>query len=263
MNPTQDPAHHVLARDAGKPYLMLLHGVMSSRVQWMDNVEALKAVCNPVLVELLGHGQSPAPTDPARYTPQAYAAYFDALREDLGATDWFVCDQSFSAGLTMRYSLLHPQRVRGQIFTNSVSAFMAPDTPERLAERAEGIARLRRLGREALPDQRFFPRAKGRLPDAVYEAMLADALRIDPEALALCNEVTVPGLSMRDEFHRITVPTLLINGAWEKAFQPVAQKAGELMPAMRRVDLDGGHTINAENPVGFNQAVIDFIRSLA
>ena len=89
--------------------------------------------------------------------------------------------------------------------------------------------------------------------------MLADAGRIDSNALALGTEMTVPGLSMRDQFHRTAVPTLLVNGAWEKAFQPVAQFAGEQLPAMQRVDLDGGHTINAENPAGFNRAVCEFV----
>ena len=112
-----------------------------------------------------------------------------------------------------------------------------------------------------MPDQRFFPCSKGRLLDAVYVAMLADAYRIDPNALALGTEMTVPGLSVRDDFHRTAVPTLLVNGAWEKAFQPVAQFAGEQLPTMERVDLDGGHTINAENPAGFNRAVSEFLRA--
>ena len=51
MNPSQEPSFEVHDR-GDKPYLMLLHGVMSSRAQWMDNVEALKAVCNPVVVDV-------------------------------------------------------------------------------------------------------------------------------------------------------------------------------------------------------------------
>lgn len=261
MDTARDP--HVEVLDRGdKPYLMLLHGVMSSRVQWMDNVDDLKKVCNPVVVELLGHGLSPSPADPACYTPQGYIAFFERLRESLGIADWFVCGQSFSAGLTMRYCLTHPQRIRGQLFTNSVSAFAMPDTAERRAERAASIATLRRDGREALPSQRFFPR-QGRLRDEVYQAMLADALRIDPQGLALGMEMTVPGLSVRDDFHRTRVPTLCINGSWEKAFQPVADLAGKLLPTMQRVDLDGGHSVNAENAAGFNRAVADFIQARA
>lgn len=260
MNPATDPAYQVHAREA-KPYLLLLHGVMSSRVQWQDNLEPLKAVCNPVTVELLGHGLSPAPTDPALYTVPAYVGFFERLRESLGVPDWFICGQSFSAGLTMRYALMHPERVRGQVFTNSVSGFAPPDTPERRADRAASVANLRARGREALPEMRYFPK-QGRLPQPVFDAMLADAWRMDPEALALSMEVTVAGLSVRDDFQHTRVPTLLVNGVWEKAFQRVAQFAGQQLPAMRRVDIDGGHTINAENAEGFNRAVAGFITSL-
>lgn len=241
-----------------KPWLMLLHGVMSGRAQWLPNLEGLKPSVNLVLVELLGHGRSPSPADPACYSPQAYVACFESLRESLGLDHWFVCGQSFSAGLTMRYSLMFPQRVRGQVFTNSVSAFAPPDTPERLAERARSVAELRAGGRDALPGMRYFPR-QGRLPDAVFAAMLEDAKLIDPQGLALGMEHTVPELSMRGEFHRTEVPTLLVNGAWEKAFQPVADLAGQLLSSLERVDLDGGHSVNAENPTGFNRAIQAFL----
>lgn len=261
MTQPQGPFYEVL--DSGdKPYLMLLHGVMSSRSQWLANVEELKAFTNPVLVELLGHGRSPSPADPARYSPQAYVAFFDELREELGVENWFVCGQSFSAGLTMRYSLTYPHRVKGQIFTNSVSALAPADTPQRRAERLRSIATLRESGRAALTSMRYFPR-QGRLPDAVFDEILADAYLIDPLGLALGMEYTVPCLSVRDQFHRTEVPTLLVNGAWEKVFQPVAELAAKLLPALKRVDLDGGHSINAENPAGFNRAVIEFVGARA
>ncbi len=259
MNPKQDPWYQVLDR-GDKPYLLLLHGVMSSRAQWLLNLAGLKAVVNPVVVELLAHGDSPSPADGACYTPSAYVAFFERLREDLGADDWYVCGQSFSAGLTMRYSLTHPRRVKGQIFTNSVSAFLPAPTPERAAQRLQSIAALRSQGAAALPGMPYFPQ-QGRLPDAVFQPMLADAYRIDPQGLALSWENTIEGLSVREDFHRTEVPTLLVNGTWEKAFQPVAELAGQMLPALQRADLPGGHSINAENPEGFNQAVAAFVRA--
>ncbi len=257
MTDLQQPYYQVLDR-GDKPYLLLLHGVMSSRSQWLANVEELKRYTNPVLVELLGHGRSPSPLDASCYSPLAYVDFFDQLRRQLGVEHWFICGQSFSAGLTMRYSLTHPSRVKGQIFTNSVSALARADTRERQAERMGTVATLRNSGRDALMNMRYFPR-KGRLPDAVFDAMIADIDLLDPAGLAMSMEHTVPELSVREIFHRTEVPTLLINGAWEKVFQPVAVLAGELLPALRRVDLDGGHSINAENAAGFNQAVVDFV----
>lgn len=41
------------------------------------------------------------------------------------------------------------------------------------------------------------------------------------------------------------------------------QDLQQLLPSLQRVDLDAGHTIHAENPTGFNRAVIAFMRSLA
>lgn len=254
------PFYQVLDR-GNKPYLMLLHGVMSSRAQWRANLDGLRDTANVVLVELLGHGRSPSPADPAAYRAQQYTAFFDALRADLGVESWFVCGQSFSAGLTMRYALDFPDRVRGQIFTNSVSGLAPPETAERRDERIRTVAALRESGRAALKAMRYYPR-KGRLPDVVFDAMLADAELMDPLGMAWSMEITVPDLSMRDVFHQTQVPTLLVNGAWEKVFQPVADLAQRLLPSLQRVDVEGGHSVNAENPQGFNRAVVDFVRSV-
>lgn len=231
---------------------------MSGRAQWLANLDGLTSGANLVVVELLGHGRSPSPADPACYSALAYVEYFEKLRRQLGIEDWFVCGQSFSAGLTMRYSLMVPQCVSGQIFTNSVSGLAAADTEERRAERVRSVAALRAGGPEVVQTMRYFPR-QGRLSDEVFAAMLEDAKLIDPLGLALGFEVTVPELSMREHFHRTQVPTLLVNGAWEKVFQPVADLAGQLLPSLQRIDLDGGHSINAENPAGFNRAVLAFM----
>ncbi|HAK53756.1 MAG TPA: hypothetical protein DCM54_17900, partial [Gammaproteobacteria bacterium] len=76
------------------PYMLMVHGMLSSRAQWMLNVDALKEVCCPVVVELWGHARSPAPNDPSRYRPKYYLEQFEALRQELGAEQWLLCGQS-------------------------------------------------------------------------------------------------------------------------------------------------------------------------
>src|SRR5271170_4917873 len=105
--------------DGGKPYLLLVHGLLSSRAQWRPNLRALSAVSTPVVVELLGHGRSSSPAASEAYSVAAYVRRFEALRERLGVERWFICGQSFGAGLTIRYALEHPERIVGQIFTNT------------------------------------------------------------------------------------------------------------------------------------------------
>src|SRR6059058_4727521 len=105
--------------DGTGPYMLMVHGFLSSRAQWGPNLTALAPVTRPVVLELWGHGRSPAPTDPPRYHPDAYIEAFDQLRTQLGVERWFLCGQSFGAALTLRYALTHPDRVMAQVFTNS------------------------------------------------------------------------------------------------------------------------------------------------
>ena len=113
---------HYDVHEGDGPFLLLVHGILSSRAQWQPNLPALARVTRPVVVELWGHGRSPTPEDASVYHPDAYVAAFDALRERLGASRWLVCGQSLGATLTLRYALDHPERVLTQVFTNSTSA---------------------------------------------------------------------------------------------------------------------------------------------
>jgi len=108
------------------PVLLLLHGFLSSRAQWIPNIKNLCEFCRPVTAELWGHGSSPAPGEAKYYKAAGYSEAFETLRKEIGVGSWFVCGQSFSAGLIANYSLQHPEVVRGQILTNSLSAFSPP-----------------------------------------------------------------------------------------------------------------------------------------
>ena len=65
----------------------------------------------PVLFDLWGHGEAPCPEDERYYTVEAIIGEFERARAELGAERVLLCGQSLGAGLTLRYSILHPQRV--------------------------------------------------------------------------------------------------------------------------------------------------------
>lgn len=250
---------HVDVHAGDGPPLLMLHGFLSSRAQWAPNLGALQTVATPVVVELLGHGRSKSPTDPAAYSVQAYVSAFEALRDRLGTERWFVLGQSFGAGLTIRYALTHPQRVIGQVFTNSISGLSPPPEgdPAIRRERARAIASGGRAALQAMP---LYPRMTKRWPPAVSQALVDDAALASPEGVAMTIAHTVQGLSVLADLARISVPSLLVNGAREAAFQPMRDRAAADIAGLEVVDLDGGHSINLDQPQAFNAAVADFIR---
>ena len=162
--------------DAGNgPHVLLLHGFLSSRAQWRPNLAGLTPFCRPVVVELLGHGRSPAPEDPQAYTIDNYLAAFEAIRRKVGAESWFVCGQSFGAGLVIQYALRHPKRVPGLIFTNSLSAMTPKGNPDREAQQQQRIDAIKAGGREGLESIRIHPRHAKRLPEDAKRELVADA----------------------------------------------------------------------------------------
>ena len=243
------------------PHMLFIHGFLSSRAQWQPNVGALADVCQPVLLELYGHGRSPSPEAAARYSAEGYAAAIDGIRAELGIESWFVCGYSLGAAISIRYALSFPERVRGHIFTNSASAFAEPRLTASWRDNArEAAARVRQGGKGALERMAVHPRHAKRLPQTVYDVLLADADLIDPEGIAKALEHTLPTASVRAELENNTQPALLVCGRFEKRFAAHRAFAKETMPALAIVDVDSGHAVNMSAAAAFNDAVAAFVR---
>lgn len=242
------------------PFLLLVHGMLSSRAQWLPNLKALSARCRPVVVELFGHGRSRTPDDPALYTPSHYVAQFESIRVALAAESWFICGQSLGAALTLRYALDRPECVIAQVFTNSNSALAEQGWAERVRPVMEAQARrLEAEGRQLLDHHPLNPTRSRRLPPAARRALAADCALHTPLGIAYTGLYTVPDSPVRLRISENTVPTLLVVGEREGRFAAHRRFAEQAMPRLQVVGLDAGHAVNLEAPAEFNAAVTAFL----
>lgn len=240
-------AVHEAGHPGGVPTL-LIHGFMSSRHQWDPNLGGLGTRLRLVMVELPGHGDSPPPEDLVACEPAAIVAEFEAVRERLGVDRWWVIGQSFGGAFATRYALDRPDRVAGLVITNSRATFgVGADDDE---ERGRVPSDVRRMPFHPIHAKRFPPDLKERMV-ALADTIPAEALR----HLALA----APTWRSGHRLGELAMPMLVVNGVWEKAFQPNADQVREQHPEIEVVDLEGGHSINVEAPEGFDHAVLDFI----
>ena len=254
------PQLHFEEHEGRGPHLLLLHGFLMSRAQWRLNLADLASFCRPVVVELWGHGKSPAPEEPALYHPDAYVAQFETIRESLGIERWWLCGYSLGAGLTIRYALTHPQRIVGHIFTNSTSGFADVAQTDAWRNSAPDAAqKIESGGIDAIERMPVHPRHAKRLPADLYDALMVDAAALDPRGIANTLRYTNPNASVRVRVAENSVSALLICGREETRFAPHREFARAEMPKLSIVDLAVGHGVNMEDAPGFNRAVREFI----
>ncbi len=249
------------------PVALLVHGVLGSRSYWDDNLAALSQVCRPVVVELWGHGASPAPNDPSKYDPLAYVAEFEKIRvavagetscERPGAI--WVIGQSMGAALTLHYALARPENLIGIVLTNSASAFSDPDTwDERTKtitkDRAESVET---NGLEVLRDSWLNPGRSKRISPHIRKKLDQEFSEHSTDGLIRSFRITNPQLPLGDRLAEISVPALLTNGVQEKRFQPLLSQARKI-PGLEIVDLPASHAVNAHAPDSWNATVTAFI----
>jgi pimeloyl-ACP methyl ester carboxylesterase len=234
------------------PTLLLLHGFLSSNLQWSPNRAGLNRHFRLVMVELWGHGKSPAPRKPEFYRVEHYVTELERIRLQVGAERWLVCGQSFGAGIAIRYAVAHPDTVRGLILTNSRSALNDVSGD---AAKLGGLADWEAIDSRRLP---FHPCHAKRFPADLKARMGAAADGVPGYALWQATSTTASELSCRKVAAELQVPTLLVNGRYEKTFQPDRDFAAATIPDIEIVDLDAGHSVNIEAQAGFDDALIQF-----
>ncbi len=235
--------------DPGGEPALFIHGFMSSNAQWDLNIDRLGRRLRLLLVELPGHGRSPGPDDIEAYGRAAVLGQLEQLREDLALDSVWLVGHSLGGAVAAQYALAHSDRVKGLVITNSRAMF---GLPRRSREPAPPASLEER---RALPTHPIHAR---RFPAAVKAKMVDAADQMPAHAIAHLGS-NAHGWSSKDDLERIAVPTLLVNGIWEKAFQKSVPVARLAMPDLEVVDLDGGHSINVEQPEAFDRAVMSFI----
>jgi 2-succinyl-6-hydroxy-2,4-cyclohexadiene-1-carboxylate synthase len=244
--------------ESGLPPLLLVHGLLSSRLHWRPNSE-LSRHFRLVTVDLPGHGTSPPPRSAHDARPETIVRALDRVRDELGITRWYICGQSFGAGLTLRYALDYAERCIAHVFTNA-NAALRRDWPQDAQEAHRQLVRaIEQRGHDAIRRMPYHPAHARRFPAEIRDLLSHAADAVDAPGFALLQEEAIPRLSSASRLADLRIPTLLINGQKEKRFQPTRDWLRNTHPEIPVVDLGGGHSINIECPDDFNTALTSFL----
>ncbi|HEV2058609.1 MAG TPA: alpha/beta fold hydrolase [Solirubrobacteraceae bacterium] len=193
----------------GTRTVVLIHGLLLSQRMHEPLARALAARGNHVLtIDLLGHGRSDRPAEPARYSTSLFAAQVVALLDHLAIDESVVLGTSLGANTALEVCHHAPDRVRGMIvempvLDQALIACLVAFGPLLIAlSVAQPVARLVALAARAIP-RRGLP---------FYADIALETVRQDPRPSGAVLRGLFFGRTAppEDERRAMLAPTLVI-----------------------------------------------------
>jgi 2-succinyl-6-hydroxy-2,4-cyclohexadiene-1-carboxylate synthase len=250
--------YHVRVTGTGEP-LVLLHGFSGSSENWATITKSLETCYQLIAPDLLGHGQTDAPLDPARYGIDNAARDLSALCQRLGLDSAHWLGYSMGGRLALYLALTYPQAVRTLTLESASPGLASPEartervrSDEALAERSErdGIESFTAYW-ESIP---LFASQSGDVRAALRP------VRLKNNPLGLANSLRGMGTgaqpSLWDRLPELAMPVSLIAGELDTKFAATARQMHAAIPQSNLAIIPGaGHTAHQEQPEVFMRAI--------
>ena len=250
------------------PPILLQTASFSTARHWEGQIEAFSKHWRIVTWDYRGHGRSEAPKEPGRYTLEHVLEDLEAVHQAAaGLEPGFLGGLSIGGLVSLCYALAHPDRVRALVLINTGPGFRKPEALagwRRMLERA--ALRMEERGLVGyLEGRRARDEILGLDPDSEAAACArAGTLLSSVDGLTrFARGVAGPVPNLIDSLHLIQVPTLILVGALDRAFQRAGEvMAAKLPEATHRLVPDAGHVLNLDRPAEFASAVTEFLASV-
>ena len=254
----------------GQQTLVLLHGFTGSAASWGEHLDTFAAEgMHVIALDMLGHGQSDAPTDPQRYSIEHCQADILAALIELGVGKGEAILLGYSMGGRIALYTALSGFFRALILESASPGLATASEREERQRSDEALAeRIERDGVAAFVEQwERLPlfASQQSLPMKLRQALHEQRLNNRASGLAQSLRGVGTGVqpALHDRLPALSIPVLLITGELDKKFCDIAQQMTQMLPQSQLwVVPDAGHTVHLEQPRVFDRLVRDFCASL-
>jgi proline iminopeptidase len=279
---------HVIG--SGRPALMFAGGPGFSAAYMNGDGELLSDVLCSYLIDPHGSGSSTPPVDPADYSPEGHARFYEEVRRELALPAVVVLGHSFGATTALTYAALFPESTAAVVAVGAFGIGPDADAQDGGAAEAEMEALLaRHAGSSWYSTARpvmdsWTERLMAATDAAEMEKMMATILPFylaepdKPEVAARLAELSrvmkadlaagqawegglYQSVDLRPLLGRISSPTLIVAGELDFICGPAqARPIAGAVPGAQLVILPGcGHIPSVEAPEQYRHAVVEFL----
>lgn len=248
--------------------LFLLHGFTGSSEDWNPLLPGIDSGFNKVAVDLIGHGKSDSPVDPALYTWESQVDQLNSIITHLTKEKVILLGYSMGGRLALCYTSTYPERVAGLILESTSPGIRDRRQRNKRIKDDEELAKY--ISSHSIAE--FIEVWTNK---EIFGTLLrfSDKKRNEIKRKKLGNTIT--GLTnslsgfgtgkMPDIYPYIkksSVKTLLLTGELDSKFTGINKNLVQNFPsAKHEIIKNAGHAIHLEEPEKFLTAVNRFIKN--
>jgi len=251
------------------PAVMALHGFAGNMSTWEQFTSEAQQNYTLITVDLLGHGDSDSPKDPARYRVENTVADLGTILDNLDVRRACWLGYSMGGRISLVASTLIPDKCAALVLEGASPGL---SSVEQRAEREISDHALARFieeeGIEAFHnywEQQPLFASQRLLPPEVQERIRNQRVKSNPTGLANTLRAAGPGtqLSVREHLSSLKLPVLCVAGEYDEKFCSIAEEMCRLLPNGRVSIVRGaGHAPHLEKSQDFNSLVLEFLESI-
>ncbi|MBW2269624.1 MAG: 2-succinyl-6-hydroxy-2,4-cyclohexadiene-1-carboxylate synthase [Deltaproteobacteria bacterium] len=250
-------ALHGVEEGRGSP-LLVLHGFTGSSESMAGVAAGLSGRHRVLRLDLLGHGESAAPREPAAYSMERCVAQISAALDARAIERAHVIGYSMGGRAALALAAWRPERVRSALLVGASAGLADPKAREARVRDDEALAqRIESEGLERFVDAWMaLPlfESQRRLGAEALAAARAQRLRNRPHGLA--NSLRGMGSGAQPPLHpllaQLLTPVALVHGEQDTKFAEIAHGLAAALPRGRAVAVaNAGHACHLEAPHAF------------
>lgn len=251
------------------PCLVLIHGFSDNLTMWYNQVPVFTKQFQVLTYDVRGHGKTETPEDD--FSMELFADDLHHLLEALDIKNTCVLGYSMGGRIGLQFALKHPEMTTGLVLANS--AVMGPDvqlTPEQIAQMREHrkqIMDMIKTGRieiiaDTMTEHALSPGFRDKEP-SLFQRYREVKMKNDPKHYLKIMQEMAEAMANPLDLTKLKCPTLIIAGEYDALIgvDEVKSMAKAISHVTVKI-LPTGHASAIEAPEAFNQAVLDFMKTL-
>ncbi len=249
--------------------VVFLHGFTGSGDDWMSVIKDLDDVCDPITINLVGHGTDDPPQDTSYYTIEEQVKRIRSIADRVSLDKFVLAGYSMGGRIALHFAVNHPDRLYGLILESTTAGIEDDDERKQRVASDEELAQFIESNDITAFTDRWMNlplfASQSRLPGGIREEIRAKKLKNSGTALA--NTLRAAGTGQMQPVWKhlpeLTFPVLLITGSIDEKFTGINKRMASKLPdCSHKIIEDTGHNVHLEQPDLYCRIVKEFVSAI-